>query len=146
MPTGDQNSCYTSLSPTIAASAQRFKSILPTSCGGSTTDRTVVAVGENVLVQNGADTSFLMALQSCVASGVHDYILAVTQCGNCTGSAQIIDFVTLHIADASQVVATGPAANKGIHGATQVCNNNVPAGGGHSAGGLYGSRGVAMVQ
>src|SRR5205814_925135 len=71
---------------------------------------------------------------------------AVLQCGSCTGSAQVLDFVTLHIADPSQVVASGAAANKGIHNATQVCDNTLPASSGSINSGLYASRQVTLVQ
>jgi putative Flp pilus-assembly TadE/G-like protein len=144
VPDPSGNSCYSSLSPTDAASAQRFNSLLPASCGGTAT--AVVSAGESVLVQNGADTSFLQALHDCVASGVTDYTIPVVSTCGCTGSATITGFVTLRIADASQVVATGPAANKGIHNAVQLCNNNIPTGGSSPGTGLYGSQGVAMMQ
>ena len=145
VPDPAQNSCYSSLSPTDAASAQRFKSLLPSSCGG--TAIAVVSAGESVLVQSGADATFLQALHDCVASGVTDYIVPVIQAPcSCTQSATITDFVTLRIADPSQVVATGPAANKGIHNAVQICNNDIPSGGGSPGTGNFGSRGVAMMQ
>src|SRR5262249_8868222 len=144
VPDPSQNSCYSSLSPTDPASAQRFSSLLPSSCGGTAT--AVVSAGESVLVQNGADTSFLMALHDCVASGVTDYIVPVVSTCGCTQSATIQDFVTIRIADASQVVATGPAANKGIHNAVQLCNHNIPTGGTSPGTGTFGSQGVAMMQ
>jgi len=146
VPDPSQNACYTSLDGS-SANAQTFISRLPSSCGGSSSGPTIVSLGESINLQNGADTSFLQALQNCVAQGVHDYTLPVMQnCGNCNGSGTVVDFVTIHIANSTDVVATGPAANKGIHNATQICNNNVPSGGGSGSAGLYGSRGVNLVQ
>ena len=150
VPTGSQNSCYSSLTTSSAnnggtGGSTGFRYMLPPECGG-VADRPVVSLGENISVQSGADASFLQSLKNCVASGVHDFVVPVVQCGNCTGPAQVLDFVTLHIADPSQVVASGAAANKGIHNATQVCDNTLPASSGSINSGLYASRQVTLVQ
>ena len=144
VPNGTQNSCYTSLSP-APANADTFRNLLPPECGGLSTGRPVVSLGEDISLQNGGDSSFLMALKSCVASGVHDFVVPVVQCGNCTGTGQVTDFVTLHIADPSQVVATGNT-NHGIYNATQVCNNSLPGSSGTVNDGVFASRQVILVQ
>jgi Flp pilus assembly protein TadG len=145
VPTPGQNGCYSSLG-NGAASSHTFSQLLPPECGGISTGRPVVSVGEFINVQSGADASFLMNLQSCISSGIHDFLIPVVMCGDCTQAREVTDFVTIHIADASQVVATGPAANKGIHNATQVCNNNVPGSSGSVNSGLFASRQVVLVQ
>lgn len=144
VPQGTQNSCYSSLSP-ASANANTFRNLLPPECGGLSTGRPVVSLGEDISLQNGGDSSFLMALKSCVASGVHNYVVPVVECGNCTAQGRVTDFVTLHIAGPDQVVATGPTPH-GIYNATQVCNNSLPGSSGTVNDGVFASRQVILVR
>ncbi len=145
VPTPAGNACYSSLS-TVAASASEFRQLLPPECGGRTTGRPVVSIGEILEVQNGVDDVFLRTLKSCVSGGIHDFVIPVVQCGNCTQSREVVDFVTLRIDQPSQVVDSGPAANKGVHNATQVCNNIPPGSSGNINTGLFATRQVVLVQ
>jgi len=166
-PDGSQNSCYSNLALAGGASGSDFKSLLPPECGGiASGERPVVSIGEQIQTQNGTTDTFLHLLQDCVRGGtstnpygVHDFVLPVTDCGACNQARTVLDFVTIHIASYSQIVDTGSSGNscyplsptsntlcKGIHDATQTCDNTSSGGGGSLVGGGYGNKQVLLVQ
>src|SRR5207249_9439022 len=110
VPTGSQNSCYSSLTTSSAnnggtGGSTGFRYLLPPECGG-VADRPVVSLGENISVQSGADASFLQSLKNCVASGVHDFVVPVVECGTCTGPAHVFAVVLYPIAYLTQAAAS----------------------------------------
>src|SRR5439155_5087682 len=108
-PNTAQNGCWTSLDPSLPASAEVFLSLFPPQCGG--TRQIELFAQENLPLQNGADAKVWKAFQCCVAcQGIHDFTLPVIDCsqaGNCNTSPPLLTFATITIGQPTDIDPPG---------------------------------------
>ena len=115
-PTGGQAACWTSLG-TGSASSSAYMALLPQVCGGN--GGVDVAVGDAIQLQNGSVSSFLQAVQCCVAcKDQHKFTVPVVQCSDisgqngCNGQAStVIGLATINIASYQDVMLNGGGSN-----------------------------------
>ncbi len=149
-PPANDNTCWSSLGGASANSSYE-QSLLPPECGGITdSGRPVVSVGQAIPTQNGQADSVLQAFKDCVgppkagnANNQHTFILPVVDCGQCNQDRTVLGFVTLYIADPSQVHTSG--SPKGIYNVSQICNHLAVGGGAGGGTNPYGFTQVGLV-
>jgi hypothetical protein len=146
VPNPDENACWTSLGSS-SANTNDIAAIIRTYCGLSTGSATTVGVGDSVNLVNGKLTPLLRAVQDCVSSGFHDFVIPVIPCraGNdCTQSDPVTEFATIHIGSPSDVVVTGTAASTGVY-ADSICSTDPPGAAGAGTGEGTGTEIVGLV-
>jgi hypothetical protein len=95
------SSCWTCLSPSCSTGSSSLENFLPPECG--TPGAAPTTLGEQIEVDNGQHDSALKALKDCIkptASGGknwHFFRVPVIDSCSCTGTAKIVNFVTLKI-------------------------------------------------
>lgn len=105
VPERAENSCWTSLRPTMA-NASEVMDLLPAACcsggrcGGGATPP-LMSVGDEINVLNGQANAVLQVLEDCVANGLQDFIIPIVECGKCNQQAPVVGFASVHLTRAS---------------------------------------------
>jgi len=142
----EENTCFTSLSPTASASTGRITDLIAQYCcpGGPgscdlPTGYPAVAQGDSIKVING-QSSALTAMQDCWDNGYRDFLVPVTPCGSlCNQENTISGFANITLLE--RPTATG---NPKYIALSAFCNASDQLEG--SGGNCYGAFRVAMVE